>query len=201
MPSSICISRWPLRARSSSIFDASSTVSEVRIAAVAGVSSPRSSRAPRSSFSFSLAPGAGRRDSSCASMARLICLRRSTGATTPMPKTASQTMPTSASPLSITNPTETSRIKRHHTPTPSTASILVSIPSASSARLVAQSSDPGSLHPAAALHPSAALKKVYARGQLDDSRSGQRETPVPDSRYRGFARAKIRLPAFQKPEA
>ena len=72
----------------SSIFDASSTVSEVRIAAVAGVSPPLSSRAPRSSFSFSLVPGPARRDASCASMARFICPSRSTGATTPIPKTA-----------------------------------------------------------------------------------------------------------------
>src|SRR5829696_3245019 len=101
-------------------------VSEVRIAAVAGVSPPRSSRAPRSSFSFSLVPGTERRDSSCAAMARFICLMSSTGAATPIPTSASQTMPTSASPLSITNTTETSRMKMHHTPTPIAARILVS---------------------------------------------------------------------------
>jgi hypothetical protein len=53
MPSSACGFRWPLRASSSSIFDASSTVSEVRMAAAAGVRLPRSARPCRSSRSLS----------------------------------------------------------------------------------------------------------------------------------------------------
>src|SRR5918994_1608033 len=44
--------RLPLRTRSSSILEASSTVSEVRIAAVSGVSSPRSTSASTSSRSW-----------------------------------------------------------------------------------------------------------------------------------------------------
>src|SRR5215217_9765429 len=53
-PSSARGRRCPLRASSSSIFDASSTVSEVRMAAVAGVISRRSARACRSSPSLTL---------------------------------------------------------------------------------------------------------------------------------------------------
>ena len=54
IPSSVRSFRWPLPARSSSTFEASSTVSEVRMAAVVGVSSPRSASASRSSRSLFL---------------------------------------------------------------------------------------------------------------------------------------------------
>src|SRR5215216_152504 len=57
-PSTTRSSRWPLRASPSRIFDASSTVSEVRITAVVGVSSPRSARASRSSRSLTF-PSSG----------------------------------------------------------------------------------------------------------------------------------------------
>ena len=96
------------------------------MAAVVGVSLPRSSSAPRSSDSFSLVLGTVGRDFSCAAMARFTSLMSSTGATTPMPRTATQTMPTSANPLSITNATDTNSMKRHHTPIPIAAMILIS---------------------------------------------------------------------------
>src|SRR5918994_1630570 len=195
-PSSTRSSRWPLRASASSIFDASSTVSEVLMAAAVGVSLPRCSRAPRSSFS--LMPGTDRRDSSCAAMARLICRMRSTGATTPIPRTATQTMPTSASPLSITNPTDASRMKMHQTPTPIAARILISTAHLRECRLRSvrepRRSDapcgisPSCFCPRPALPSSplsAALSRVYAKTRPEDSRPTN-ESPGPTSRGPGL---------------
>src|SRR4028118_340556 len=58
MPSSTCSRRYPLPVSSSSMLAASSAVRAVLIAAVTGVIPPRSSRAPRSSFSSSPHPRA-----------------------------------------------------------------------------------------------------------------------------------------------